>query len=53
MVVTKKCIQELREISFMKISAETEKIILEKHGKEPGPDENGCRDTYTEQDLWE
>lgn len=53
MIVTKKYIKELREKSFMKISAEAEKIILEKLGEEPEPDEDGCRHTYTEQDLWE
>jgi hypothetical protein len=53
MIVTKKYIKELREKSFMKISEETEKIILEKLGEEPEPDEEGCRHTYTEQDIWE
>jgi len=53
MVVTRKYIKELREKSFIKISEETEKIILEKLGKELELDENGHGHTYTEQDLWE
>jgi hypothetical protein len=53
MIVTKKYIKELREKSFMKISEEAEKIVLEKLGEEPEPDEDGYKHTYTEQDLWE
>lgn len=53
MIATKKYIRNLRERSFMDISEETEKRILEKLGKEPGPDEDGHKHTYTEQDLWE
>ena len=53
MIVTKKYIRDLREKSFFEISQETEKRILEKLGKEPGPDENGHKHTYTEQDIWE
>ncbi len=53
MIVTKKYIRDLREKSFIDISAETEKYILEKFGKEPEPDEDGRRYEYTEQDLWE
>ena len=53
MIVTKKYITELREKSFMKISEETEKIILEKLGEGPETDEDGCKHIYTEQDLWE
>jgi hypothetical protein len=53
MIVTKKYIRDLREKSFLDISLETEKRILERFGKEPEPDENGCRHTYTEQDIWE
>ncbi|WP_313563718.1 hypothetical protein [Ruminiclostridium cellobioparum] len=53
MIVTKKYIRELREKTFLKISEETEKIILEKLGKEPEADEDGCRHTYTDQDIWE
>ncbi len=53
MIVTKKYIRNLREKSFLEISEETEKRILKQFGKEPEPDGNGCRHTYTEQDLWE
>lgn len=53
MIVTKKYIRDLREKSFLDISLETEKRIFERLGKEPEPDDNGCRHTYTEQDLWE
>ncbi|MDR3584249.1 MAG: hypothetical protein P4L59_02860 [Desulfosporosinus sp.] len=53
MIVTKKYIRDLREKSFLKISKETEKRILEKLGKEPGPDDDGRIHTYTEQDLYE
>ncbi len=53
MIVTKKYIRDLREKSFLEISEEAEKRILEKLGKEPGLDDNGCLQTYTEQDLWE
>lgn len=37
----------------MKISEEAKKIILEKLGDEPEPNEYGHRNTYTEQDIWE
>jgi len=47
MIVTKKYIRDLREKSFLKISKETEKRILEKLGKEPGPDDDGFEHTYT------
>ena len=53
MIVTKKYIQELREKSFLTISEETEKRILERLGKEPEPDDDGRVYTYTEQELWE
>jgi hypothetical protein len=53
MIVTKKYIRDLREKSFFEISKETEKRILEKLGKEPGPDDDGRIHTYTEQDIWE
>ncbi|HZK85260.1 MAG TPA: hypothetical protein VFC58_11390 [Desulfosporosinus sp.] len=53
MIVTKEYIQSLRENSFLQISEEIEKRILEKLGKEPGPDDEGHIQTYTEQDLWE
>lgn len=48
MVVTKRYIQDLREKSFLKISNEQEKIILEKLGKEPEADEHGHYYEYTE-----
>ena len=53
MIVTKKYIRDLREKSLFEISQETEKRILEQFGKEPEPEENGRKHTYTEQDLWE
>ena len=53
MIATKKYIRDLRERSFIDISEETEKRILEKLGKEPGRDDDGHIQTYTEQDLWE
>ncbi|CQR72721.1 hypothetical protein SOV_01100 [Sporomusa ovata DSM 2662] len=53
MIVTEKYIRDLREKSFINISEETEKYILEQFGKEPEPDEDGCSYEYTEQDLWE
>jgi hypothetical protein len=53
MIATKKYIRNLRERSFIDISEETEKRILEKLGKEPGEDDDGHMQTYTEQDLWE
>lgn len=49
MIVTKKYIQELREKSFMNISEDAEKLILERFGKHPGEDNN----EYTEQDISE
>lgn len=53
MIVTKKYIRELREKNLIKVSAEAEKLILEKLGEEPGLDDDGCWHTYTEQDIWE
>ena len=53
MITTKKYIRDLRERSFMDISEETEKRILEKLGKEPGLDDDGHIQTYTDQDLYE
>ncbi|AGK97706.1 hypothetical protein [Clostridium pasteurianum] len=53
MIVTKKYIQDLREKSFLNISEIMEKLILEKFGKEPKPDENGHIYEYTEQDIFE
>ena len=37
----------------MDISQEAEKRILEKLGTEPGLDDDGHPQTYSEQDLWE
>lgn len=53
MIVTEKYIRDLREKSFINISEETEKHILEQFGTEPEPDEEGRIYEYTEQDLWE
>lgn len=53
MIVTKKYLNKLRERSFMNISAEKEKLILEKLGSEPAADPDGCNHTYTEQDIME
>jgi len=53
MVVTKKYIQNLREKTFMDISEDAEKLILERFGECPVTDDNGCRHEYTEQDICE
>ena len=53
MVVTKKYIHDLREKSFLNISKNAEKIILEKLGQEPVPNDNGFVHEYTEQDICE
>lgn len=53
MIVTKKYIKNLREKSFLNISADMERKILEKFGKEPEPDEEGNLYEYSEQDIWE
>jgi hypothetical protein len=53
MIVTKKYIKDLREKSFLNISKDTEKLILERLEKESGPDEYGHIYDYTEQDIWE
>lgn len=53
MIVTEEYIRDLREKSFINISEETEKRIIEQFGTEPEPDENGRNYEYTEQDLWE
>lgn len=53
MIITKKYIQDLREKSFLDISEDAEKLILEKFEKHPGADDDGCRQEYTEQDIWE
>lgn len=53
MIVTKKYIQDLRGKSFLKISKDMEKTLLEEFGKAPAPDEDGQIYEYTEQDIWE
>ena len=53
MIVTRKYLKDLREKSFMEISPDMEKLILEKFGKEPEPDDDGYRHTYPEQDIFE
>lgn len=53
MIVTEKHINDLREKSFMNISKEAEKLILEQLGKEPEPDDEGHIHEYSEQDIWE
>ena len=51
MIVTKKHIDSLREKSFMNISVENEKLILEKFGSAIVNNDNDCQYTYTEQDI--
>jgi hypothetical protein len=53
MIVTRKYIQELREKSFMNISEDVEKLILEKFGKHPEADDDQCSHGHTEQDIYE
>jgi len=53
MIVTKKYIKDLREKSFLNVSNEAEKLILDKFGKYTQADNDGCRHVYTEQDIWE
>ena len=53
MIVTRKYIRDLREKFFWDISADMEKLILEKLGKEPGPADDGHCYSYTEQDILE
>jgi hypothetical protein len=53
MIVTKKYIKDLREKSFLNISEDMEKRILEKFGKNSEPDKDGNVNVYSEQDLWE
>lgn len=53
MIITKKYIRELREKSFMRISPEAERILLEELGHEPESDDEGHQYTYSEQDIWE
>jgi len=53
MIVTPKYINNLREKSFMKISADAEKLILEQFGSAIEIDDEGYQHTYTEQDIFE
>jgi len=53
MIVTKEYIDNLREKSFMKISADTEKLILQKFGSTIGDETDDYQHTYTEQDISE
>ena len=53
MIITRRYIQDLREKSFIDISEDTEKLILEKFGQDPEADDNGGRHEYSEQDIWE
>jgi len=53
MIVTPKYINNLREKSFMKISADAEKLILEQFGSANEIDDEGHQHTYTEQDIFE
>jgi hypothetical protein len=53
MIVTPKYINNLREKSFMNISADTEQLILEKFGSGIEIDDDGHQQTYTEQDIIE
>lgn len=52
MIVTKKYINQLREKSFLNISEDLEKLILEEFGSEP-IDEYRRVYEYTEQDIYE
>lgn len=53
MIVTEKYIQDLREKSFLNISKDMEKLILERFGKTLETDEDENIYDYTEQDLYE
>jgi len=53
MIVTPKYIDDLREKSFMKISADTEKLILEKLGSATRNEADDDQHTYSEQDIIE
>ena len=53
MIVTPKYIKNLREKSFMNISAENEQLILKKFGSAIEIDDDGHQHTYTEQDVIE
>ncbi len=51
MIVTKKYIKDLREKSFLNISENMEKLILDKFGKVHESDEDGSIYEYTEEDI--
>jgi len=53
MIVTKKYIRRLREKHFLRLSESTERLILEKLGKDPEPEGDGHTHWYTEQDIAE
>ncbi|WP_097028323.1 hypothetical protein [Clostridium peptidivorans] len=53
MIGTKKYIQDLREKSFLNISEDMEKLILERFGKNYEIGDDGRVYQYTEQDIWE
>jgi len=53
MIITRRYIQDLREKSFIDISENTEKLILEKFGQDLEAEDNGGRHDYSEQDIWE
>ena len=52
MIATKRYIRNLRDTTFLNITPEMERKILEEYGKEPDPDDEGHRNIYTEEDLW-
>ena len=53
MIITRRYIQDLREKSFIDISEDTEKLILEKFGQDLEAEDNGDSHEYSEQDIWE
>ncbi len=53
MIVTSTYINNLREKSFMEISPDNEKLILEQFGSAIEIDDEGYQHTYTEQDIFE
>jgi len=53
MIVTPKYINNLREQSFMKISADAEKLILEQFGSAIENEADEEQHTYSEQDIIE
>lgn len=53
MIITKKYINDLREKSFMQISKDAEKIILNQFGSDVAVALSRNLHEYTEQDIWE